>query len=110
MQPSTYQRHRARAAQVLAGGLGALALIASPSYAHPHQVSVAHQGDGQVIANAQNHGPFVDGISCGGDPAAYGLETAHHGPDAGAPGNADGCYQTTGAIPPSQDVTNPVIH
>ena len=81
-----------------------------PAVAHPHQVSVAHQGQGQVIANGQNHGPFSrEGVSCGGDPAAYGLETAHHGPDAGTPGKADGCYQTTGGVPPSQDVANPVI-
>ena len=49
---------------------------------------MAHDGVGQVIANGQNHAPFVNGIDCGGDPGAYGLETAHHGPDAGTPGNA----------------------
>jgi hypothetical protein len=94
----------------LAGALGALASAnAAPAFAHPHQSSVAHQGQGQQLANGQNHGPFVNGVSCGGDPAAYGLETAHHGPDAGTPGNADGCYQTTGNVPPGQDVQNPVI-
>jgi hypothetical protein len=82
---------------------------ASPAAAHPHVVTVAHQGAGQVIANSQNHGPFVAGVSCGGDPAAYGLESAHHGPDAGTPGNADSCYQTTGGVPPGQDVSSPVI-
>ncbi len=92
----------------LAAGCAALA-IAGPAAAHPHVVSVAHQGDGQVLANGQNHGPFVAGVSCGGDPAAYGLETAHHGPDAGTPGKADGCYQTTNRVPPGQDVANPVI-
>jgi hypothetical protein len=86
-----------------------LAVYASPALAHPHEVSVAQQGEGQVIANGQNHAPFVNGVTCGGDPAAYGLETAHHGPDAGTPGNGDGCYQTTGSVPPSQDVANPVI-
>jgi hypothetical protein len=90
-----------------------LALALTPSgsaFAHPHQVSVAHQGDGQVIANGQLHAPFsATGLSCGGDPAAYGLETAHHGPDAGTPGSADGCYQTTDNLPPAQDVSNPVI-
>jgi hypothetical protein len=109
MQHSTHEHRRARAVMTLAGALGALALTAGPAAAHPHQVSVAHQGGGQVIANAQNHAPFVNGVSCGGEPAAYGLETAHHGPDAGTPGNADGCYQTTGGVPPSQDVSNPVI-
>ena len=94
----------------LAAALATLVLASAiPASAHPHQVSVAHQGQGQVIANGQNHGPFVAGVSCGGDPAAYGLETAHHGPDAGTPGKGDGCYQTTGGVPPSQDVANPVI-
>jgi hypothetical protein len=51
----------------------------------------AHQDDGEVIANGQNHGPFVNGVTCGADPAAYGLEPAHHGSDAGTPGKADGC-------------------
>jgi hypothetical protein len=66
-------------------------------------------GEEQVIANGQNHGPFANGVACGGDPAAYGLETAHHGPDAGTPGRGDGCYQTTGGVPPGEDVENPVI-
>lgn len=83
-----------------------LALASGPAaFAHPHTVAPS----GQVLANGQNHGPFVNGTSCGGDPAAYGLETAHHGPDAGTPGRADGCYQTTGSVPPGQDVENPVI-
>ena len=83
--------------------------FATPAAAHPHVVSVAHSGTGQIIANAQNHAPFVNGISCGGDPVAYGLESAHHGPDAGTPGRADGCYATTGGVPPAADVSNPVI-
>jgi hypothetical protein len=98
------------AKQIATAAILALALTPSGSaFAHPHQVSTAHQGAGQVIANGQNHGPFVEGVSCGGDPAAYGLETAHHGPDAGTPGRADGCYQTTGNVPPAEDVSNPVI-
>jgi hypothetical protein len=89
---------------------GALAVAAAaPVAAHVHTISVAHQGDGQVIANGQLHAPFVNGVSCGGDPAAYGLESAHHGPDAGTPGKADGCYMTTGGVAPGLDVTNPVI-
>lgn len=83
---------------------GALVLaVAGPASAHPHTVN------GQQLANGQNHGPFVNGVSCGGDPAAYGLETAHHGPDAGTPGNSDGCYMTTGGVAPGLDVENPVI-
>ena len=84
----------------------ALVVVSGPAAsAHPHTVAPS----GQELANGQNHAPFVNGASCGGDPAAYGLETAHHGPDAGTPGNGDGCYQTTGSVPPGQDVENPVI-
>jgi hypothetical protein len=88
---------------------GAMLFAAPVALAHPHEAAPAHQGDGQTIANGQNHGPFVNGTSCGGDPAAYGLESAHHGPDAGTPGKADGCYQTTGSVPPGQDVSSPAI-
>ena len=54
-----------------------LLMAAAPVAAHPHVASVAHQGAGQVLANGQNHGPYVPGtgVSCGGDPAGYGLET-----------------------------------
>ncbi len=89
--------------------LAALSLLAlgsgGPALAHPHVVSTS----GQVLANGQNHGRFVNGVACGGDPAAYGLETAHHGPDAGNPGRADGCYMTTGGVAPGRDVASPVI-
>ena len=67
--------------------LAALALLAftlvsaPPASAYPHTVA----SSGQVFAKGQDHAPFVNGVSCGGDPAAYGLETAHHGPDAGTP-------------------------
>jgi hypothetical protein len=81
----------------------------APIYAHPHEAEPAHDGQGQVIANGQNHGPFVNGVTCGGDPAAYGLESAHHGPDAGTAGKADGCYQTTGSVAPGLDDENPAI-
>lgn len=91
---------------LVAAAVLALATAGTAS-AHPHTVGTPDHS--QELANGQNHGPFVDGVSCGGDPAAYGLETAHHGPDAGKPGKADGCYQTTGGVPPGQDVENPVI-
>ena len=81
--------------------------VPAVAVAHPHTVETPDHT--QPIANGQNHAPFVAGVSCGGDPAAYGLETAHHGPDAGTPGRADGCYRTTGGVPPGQDVENPVI-
>ncbi len=82
-------------------------LAAGPAAAHPHVVSTPHHD--QELANGQNHpgfGPADDsGLrhSCEGElepadsgPAGYGLETAHHGPDAGTPGKADGCYATQG--------------
>jgi hypothetical protein len=81
--------------------------------AHPHEATPAHHGEGQQIANGQNHGPFTTtteghGQTCGGDPAAYGLESAHHGPDAGDPGKADGCYETD-SMPPGSDDNNPAL-
>jgi hypothetical protein len=85
-----------------------LAVLAGPVGAHPHVVS--NPDHDQVLANGQNHPGFgptdaSSGLrnSCEGvlEPAnsgaaGYGLETAHHGPDAGAPGKADGCYATQG--------------
>lgn len=74
--------------------------------AHPHTAR-----NGQVLANGQNHAAFTlvpgeddsDPVfriqSCGGEPAAYGLETQHHGPDL-SPGRGDGCYETWGMINP----------
>lgn len=103
-----------------------MSLTALPAWAHPHRIDTNHDGvitEADVkLANGQNHGPYVivdtngDGVldaadgrqSCGGDPAAYGLETAHHGPDAGTPGKSDGCYLTD-AGGPGVDVANPVI-
>ena len=92
----------------LAGALWA----AHPVLAHVHEVERAHQGDGQVLANGQNHPGFVGNLSCEGinepansGPAGYGLETAHHGPDSGDPGKDDGCYQRD--APP--DDQNPAI-
>ncbi|MEO7664498.1 MAG: hypothetical protein ABIV26_05175 [Candidatus Limnocylindrales bacterium] len=86
-----------------------LVAMAAPVAAHAHYASSGQAGDGQILANGQLHGAFVNGVSCGGDPAAYGLETAHHGPDAGAPGRADGCYMTTGGVAPGADVSSPEI-
>lgn len=69
--------------------------LAGPVAAHPHTVN------GQPIANSQNHPAFQGSLSCesfgpalGGPlgPAWYGLETAHHGPDGGTAGKADGCF------------------
>jgi hypothetical protein len=46
----------------------AVALLSGPAAsAHPHVV----EPSGQVIANGQNHAPFVNGVSCGGGPAGH---------------------------------------
>ena len=96
-------------------------LGAGTAAAHPH---VALNDDHtQVIANDQNHpGFFIDPLtglitSCEGmlenpaspsGPAFYGLETAHHGPDAGDPGKDEGCYAAEGTLPPPPPA-NPAI-
>jgi len=97
-----------RRISIVAPLAAAVALLAGPAAgAHPHVV--ANPSHGQVLANGQNHPGFqpvnADGLrlSCAGtlEPAdsgaaGYGLETAHHGPDAGQPGTGDGCYATLG--------------
>lgn len=90
--------------------LAILAVVAALTFALPAVVSAhPHTANGQVIANSQNHGPYsATGETCGGDPAAYGLETAHHGPDSGTRGKADGCYQLD-SMPPGSDDENPAI-
>ncbi len=98
--------------RVLIGMTAISALLlaaAAPVAAHAHYAKNGQAGAGQILANGQLHGPFVSGVSCGGDPAAFGLETAHHGPDAGTPGKADGCYMTTGGVAPGQDPGNAAI-
>jgi hypothetical protein len=81
-------------ALLVASALAAWAAV--PALAHPHTAQ-----NGQTIANGQLHGvfnydPVTDLlVSCDGQPAAYGLESAHHGPDLGTPGNVDGCYATS---------------
>ena len=80
---------------------------AAPIAAHPHVAE--NSANQQVLANGQNHPGFqavnAEGLrlSCEGTlvpadagPAGYGLETAHHGPDAGTPGKSDGCYAVVG--------------
>jgi hypothetical protein len=93
-------------------------LSAGTAAAHPHFVS--NPDHDQTIANGQNHPGFVydedsdlstmcEGVNEPADsgPAGYGLETAHHGPDAGDPGKGDGCYAAEGEPPPPD--TNPAI-
>jgi hypothetical protein len=96
-----------RYGMILISAVMLLAVLAGPVGAHPHVVS--NPDHDQVLANGQNHPGFsptdATGLrnSCEGvlEPAnsgaaGYGLETAHHGPDAGDPGKADGCYATQG--------------
>lgn len=96
-----------RAVLLAAALIAALGIGAAVS-AHPHEVETGN-GAVVIIANGQNHPGFqpinADGLrlSCAGTleppdsgPAGYGLETAHHGPDAGTPGKADGCYAVEG--------------
>ena len=95
---------RAVAASMVVGGVvGA----GSPASGHVHVVQT--RSHAQELANGQNHPAFqavgADGLrlSCAGvdelpgtGPAGFGLETAHHGPDAGTSGKADGCYAVAG--------------
>lgn len=116
---STRSRRRMRHAAVgVTASIATLAMVfpTGSAAAHPHEVETGN-GETVVIANGQNHPGFVEdenGLfeSCEGvapsdndGPAGYGLETAHHGPDAGTPGKADGCFATDG---PPQD-NNPAI-
>lgn len=88
--------------------------LAVPASAHsPHEAAHAKHGDGQVLANGQNHGAYGDRDNDGNkddctnsSPSAYGLETAHHGPD-NEPGRADGCYEANGS--PLTDIANTAI-
>lgn len=90
---------------VTASAAIAFAINTGQAAAHPHETGPTDQ----VLANGQDHPGFQllndDGLrlSCEGflepataGPAGYGLETAHHGPDAGDPGKADGCYAVLG--------------
>lgn len=117
------KRRLVMAAAGVAAIVGGMVAMAAPAGAHVHTVN------GQPIANGQHHPIFTSignnqGTSCdtspgpGGaavGPAWYGLEVAHHGPDTGTAGKADGCYQTevirttSGAWIPAYD-TNPAIN
>lgn len=106
-----------RSSLIIVTTTAVVALTAAPAGAHPHTVE-AGNGKTVVLANGQNHPGFQDEnddglrLSCEGEleppdsgPAGYGLETAHHGPDAGDPGKADGCFATKG----DPEDTNPAI-
>jgi hypothetical protein len=120
------QRRIGRLGRVLIGSValgGLLIGTALPVAAHSHSAENGQAGDGQVLANGQNHPRFVangDGTftSCESygaipgssiGPAWYGLETAHHGPDSGDAGRGDGCYTADGSPALGQDDQNPAI-
>ena len=86
--------------------------------AHPHSI----ERNGRVLANGANHPAFAwigdDFMSCETNAlppdygeAWYGLETAHHGPDASGRGRGDGCYQIDGNLSPLNPASdrNPAI-
>ena len=86
---------------------------AAPAAAHVHVVGT-NPDHPQQLAGGQNHPPFVFNASTGQfescgvvGAAGYGLETAHHGPDQGTPGRADGCFALS--TPPAQTDHNPAI-
>lgn len=106
------------AALIVVGGVA----LATPLPASAHAVHHVTTGNGgtQNLAHDRNHGTVqtIDGLAhfCldAGELATdghtlsgamYGIETAHHGPDAGGPGLADGCYATS--APPADN--NPAI-
>jgi hypothetical protein len=120
------QRRIGRHGQTLMGSvvLGAMLVVGVvPVAAHEHQAENGQAGEGQVLANGQNHPRFlpngdgtftscesygpIPGSSIG--PAWYGLETAHHGPDSGDRGKGDGCYVADGSPALGQDDQNPAI-
>jgi hypothetical protein len=104
---------------VLFAAIAICSFVPAQLAAHPHTI----ESNGQVIANGANHPAFVldeDGnlMSCddythlpGYGPAWYGLETAHHGPDASGRGKGDGCYQIEGNLSPLNPASdrNPAI-
>jgi hypothetical protein len=98
----------------------AIALV-TPAVALAHSHTI--EKNGQVLANGANHPAFAldeDGnlMSCednallpGYGEAWFGLETAHHGPDASGQGRGDGCYQIEGNLSPLNPAAdrNPAI-
>lgn len=108
----TARANRRRLAAVSA--LTAAVLTTGVAAAQAHVHAVANPDHTQPLADGQNHAPFVFNAatgmyeSCGVvGPAGYGLETAHHGPDEGTPGSADGCFALTTA--PAVTDNNPAI-
>jgi hypothetical protein len=111
-----------------------LALVAQSTSAHTHTIDPdgdgepLKKGNGETVylANGVNHEKPVftdDGTGSGGSvticdlesqhPGSYGIETAHHGPDTGQPGNSDRCFETTyqgSQVPASMNDSTPAIN
>lgn len=92
-------------------------LFPTSAIAHDHYVVT---GNGRIVVLAGGNGTHnvpptlnddMNWEICGGDPAWYGLEVAHHGADAGEPGNSDGCYAVPGGYTPGNPLAdrNPAI-
>jgi hypothetical protein len=102
---------------------GLLAGAAAPAFAHSHFAENGQAGEGQVLADGDNHprflpngdGTFSSCVAYGPIPGSsignawYGLESAHHGPDSGDPGRGDGCYTADGNPAAGADDQNPAI-
>ena len=98
-------------------------LPSSLASAHVHEARSGHQ-----IANGQAHPGFPESGKMDGNytacdkngvqegtfwPSWYGIETAHHGPDANRPGLAlgtddpeAGCYSIEGGLHPTNDLAD----
>lgn len=88
-------------------------LFSTAAVGHDHYV-ITGNGDRIVLAggNGTHAGPGADNSICGGEPAWYGLEVAHHGPDASGEGISDGCYMVEGGLHPGDPDAdrNPAIN
>lgn len=80
--------------------------------AHDHFV-VTGNGSTVILAGGNgSHNAPTEGFTrvCGGDPAWYGLEVAHHGADLERNGRSDGCYKTDTDIRTPAADRNPAIN
>jgi hypothetical protein len=99
-----------RKAAVVAALVGCF-VLAPAAAAHDHFV-VTGNGKQVVLAGGNGtHTPPIENFTkiCGGEPAAYGLEVAHHGPDLERDGKSDGCYKTDLDIRTPAADRNPAI-
>lgn len=127
MQDTTPREPARHPLRSIAAGLamtaGAIVVWAGPASAHAvHHVTTGNGGT-QQLAHNRNHGAVdfttVTGLALfcvdAGEAlnsgntlsgAMYGIETAHHGPDAQGNGLSDGCYATTTPITDNNPAIN----